>query len=109
MLHGPGRRGLTVEGWAELLDAYEATIASFEAAVAAGEEIPTGETWTPPAELPASAPTTDDRDRFQALHARAGACVSWLTIAMVGAGAELDTARRTGVAARAYGRVEGLA
>jgi hypothetical protein len=94
--------------WTELLDDYEATIVALEAASAAGDELSTA-TWLPPADVPDVAPTEEDRDRFDRLQERAAACIGHLRSAMAAAESDLDTVRRTGVAARAYGRVEHLA
>lgn len=93
--------------WSELLDAYEATVAAIEAADVAGEG-PVLPSWTPPGESLRTPATTDERERFAALQARAAVCDDQLRTAMAEAGTGLATVRRTGAAARAYGAVDHL-
>jgi Lhr-like helicase len=90
-----------VTSWAQLLDEYEATIAALEVSTAAGEE-PEAPRWTPPA-APTVGATAAELARFSQLQTRAAACGDELRAAMAAAGADLQTVRRTGVAARAYG------
>lgn len=91
--------------WAQLLDEYEATIIAVEALVLAGQE-PVTEAWLPPMDLPTAAPSRQEWQRFSQLHERAAVCDARLRQAIADAGAELDTTRRTSVAARVYGRVD---
>lgn len=93
--------------WTELLDGYESAVAAVEDALASGVG-PPGGTWRPPEDPPARAPTPQERQRLAELQARAAACLPGLAAASAAAADELDTVRRTGKAARAYGRVEQL-
>lgn len=98
---------MTVPSWTALLDEYEATIAALEAAVATGAD-PAVTPWRAPATVPTRTPTAEERERFAALQARAARCVDLLRAALDETGSGIETVRRTGAAARAYGRVEHL-
>jgi hypothetical protein len=97
-----------VTTWSELLDDYEAAIVALEAALASGAE-PDGASWAPPAALPSEAPNPEQHARFLGLQARGDACATRLRAALTDVTADLDTLRRTGAAARAYGAVGDLA
>ncbi|MEX0834748.1 MAG: hypothetical protein WD010_01555 [Nitriliruptor sp.] len=92
--------------WSSSLDAYEATIVELERAAAAGES-PSPPPWQPPASL-LEVPTPGERARFVELRHRAEVCSDLLTPMLSAVSDDLDAVRRTGDAARAYGRVDHL-
>jgi hypothetical protein len=94
--------------WSEHLDDFEATIVRLEAALASGEE-PVVTPWLAPDTAPAGLPTRHHHARLRELQARSDACAVQLRAALTDATADLDSLRRTGAAARAYGRVDDLA
>lgn len=94
--------------WADLLDDYESTIATLEAALANGDVPGDLTAWRPPVEAAAAIPTEVERQRFGRLRMRAAACAAQLQEALDTAAADLDTTRRTGAAARTYGQLDHL-
>lgn len=99
---------MTVTTWASALDAYEDTIVALERAAASGEP-PVLPPWRYPASPIEDDPTDADRARFAALQGRAEAARTQLTSTLDDAAERIAELRRTGVAARAYGRVDHLA
>lgn len=90
--------------WQQLLDAYEATIAAVEDALARDGVDLAVVGFTPPVQPPATPPTPAEVTRLEALQVRARRCGQQLQTTMAETAEDLDTSRRISHAARSYDR-----